>query len=116
VSARKRDSGEDAGESRVAAKRSHRKPRPEDLHNIRVNTKALRATMGWSQEQLGQFSGVGRSHVGRIEAGKWDVGISTLGALAETFKVRTADLLLPTDPKLAPGRPPGSKSKRTAPK
>ena len=39
----------------------------------------------WTQEELGNRSGIGRVHVVRIEQGKYDVRIDTLAAIADAF-------------------------------
>jgi len=65
-----------------------------------LNIRAFRHAAGWAQEELAHEAKLARSHIGALEHGQLDARISTLGALADAFKVRTADLLLhPPAPK-----------------
>ena len=48
----------------------------------------LRAKKGLSQVQLGELSGVGPSHIARIEMGRYSVGIDTLAKLGDTLGVK----------------------------
>ena len=57
----------------------------------------LRKLAGMSQEQLSERAGLQRTHVSRIEAGKYAVNIETLQAIAEALGM-TVDII---DPKLA---------------
>jgi transcriptional regulator with XRE-family HTH domain len=63
-----------------------------------LNIRAFRRAAGWAQEELAQEANLARSHIGALEHGQLDARISTLGALADAFKVRTADLLLQQPP------------------
>ena len=45
----------------------------------------LRAKKGFSQVELGELSGVGYSHIGRIELGKYSIGIDTLKKIADAL-------------------------------
>lgn len=47
----------------------------------------LRARRGWSQEELANATGFGRSFTSSIERGKKDVRLSTLLRLANIFNV-----------------------------
>jgi DNA-binding XRE family transcriptional regulator len=76
----------------------HKKPRAHDLETLSVNIRAFRHAAGWAQEELAQEADLARSHIGALEQERLDPRLSTLGALAEAFKVRTADLLLPASP------------------
>lgn len=58
---------------------------------------ALRKLAGMSQEQLAFRAGLQRSHVSRIEAGKYAVTIETIQAIAEALYM-TVDII---DTKLA---------------
>ena len=57
----------------------------------------LRKLAGMSQEQLSERAGLQRTHVSRIEAGKYAVTLETSQAIAEALGM-TVDLI---DPKLA---------------
>jgi transcriptional regulator with XRE-family HTH domain len=55
--------------------------------------KALRARRGMTQEQLAAKSGVGRSHLARLETGRQDPTLSTLERLARALGVKVGRLL-----------------------
>jgi len=57
----------------------------------------LRTMKKWSQEELARRAGLQRSHVSRIEAGKYAVTLETIQAIAEALGM-TVDII---DPKLA---------------
>jgi len=46
----------------------------------------LRKQAGISQEKLSELSGVGYSHIARIEQGKYSVGIDTLSKVGKVFR------------------------------
>ena len=48
----------------------------------------LRHAAGISQEKLAELSGVGSSHIARIEMGRYSVGIDTLAKIAQVFKLQ----------------------------
>lgn len=52
----------------------------------------LRKLYGFSQEQLSERAGLQRSHLSRIEAGKYAVNIETLQAIAEALYM-TVDII-----------------------
>jgi transcriptional regulator with XRE-family HTH domain len=53
---------------------------------------ALRKLAGMSQEQLALRAGLQRTHVSRIEAGKYAVTFETIQAIAEAFYM-TVDII-----------------------
>jgi transcriptional regulator with XRE-family HTH domain len=55
---------------------------------------ALRKLAGWSQEQLSERAGLQRTHISRIEAGKYAVTLETIQAIAEAFGM-TVDIIDP---------------------
>ena len=57
----------------------------------------LRKMAGLTQEQLADKAGLQRTHVGRIEAGKYAVTLEVVQAIAEALGM-TVDII---DPKLA---------------
>ena len=61
----------------------------------RVKSLCLMAEL--SQDELAQRAGLQRTHIGRIEGGKYAVNIETLQAIAEALGM-TVDII---DPKLA---------------
>ena len=48
----------------------------------------LRHAAGISQEKLAELSGVGSSHIARIEMSRYSVGIDTLAKIAQVFKMQ----------------------------
>ena len=63
--------------------------------------KALRLMADMSQEQLAERAGLQRSHIGRIEGGKYDVTLSVMQAIAEALGM-TVDIIDPSLQDLAP--------------
>ena len=63
---------------------------------IGLRVVALRKMRGWSQQELADRAGLQRTHVGRIEAGKYAVTLETIQAIAEALDM-TVDI---TDPRL----------------
>lgn len=64
---------------------------------IGARVLALRKLAGLSQEELAARSGLQRTHISRIEMGKYTVTLDTLQAIAEALGM-TVDII---DPKLA---------------
>jgi transcriptional regulator with XRE-family HTH domain len=58
-----------------------------------VRLKALRERRGMTQKQLAEKSGVGRSHLARLETGRQDPTLSTLERLAKALGVKVGRLL-----------------------
>lgn len=56
-----------------------------DRTRIGKQIAELRSKMGISQEKLSELSGVGSSHIARIEKGLYSVGIDTLSKIAGVF-------------------------------
>lgn len=54
----------------------------------------LRKMRGMTQEQLAEAAGIGRTHLNRIESGKYGVQIEVLQAVAEALHM-TVDLIDP---------------------
>ena len=69
----------------------------ETRTRIGQRVKALRLMAELSQDELAQRAGLQRTHIGRIEGGKYAVNIETLQAIAEALGM-TVDII---DPKLA---------------
>lgn len=63
----------------------------------------LRKLKGMTQEQLAQEAGLQRTHVNRIETGKYAVTIDVVQAIAQVFGM-TVDLIDPALQDLAPLR------------
>ena len=62
---------------------------------------ALRKLAGMSQEQLAERAGLQRTHVSRIEAGKYAVTLETIQAIAEALYM-TVDIIDTSLADLAP--------------
>ena len=70
------------------------KQQTRDRIGLRILT--LRKMRGWSQDELARRSGLQRTHISRIEQGKYAVTLETIQAIAEALGM-TVDLI---DPKL----------------
>lgn len=55
--------------------------------------RQFRLGRGMSQEELGFASGLHRNHIGGIERGERNIGLITIGKLAEALRVRPYQLL-----------------------
>jgi transcriptional regulator with XRE-family HTH domain len=66
------------------------KQKTRDRIGLRVMT--LRKLAGLTQEQLADKAGLQRTHVGRIEAGKYAVTLETIQAIAEALGM-TVDII-----------------------
>ena len=73
----------------------------ETRTRIGQRVKALRLMADLSQDELAQRAGLQRTHIGRIEGGKYAVNIETLQAIAEALG-RTVDINDPGLQDLAP--------------
>lgn len=71
------------------------KQQTRDRIGLRILT--LRKLAGLSQEELAGRAGLQRTHISRIEQGKYAVTLETVQAIAEAFGM-TVDII---DPKLA---------------
>lgn len=61
-------------------------------HRLGTCVRALRLVQGWSQERLGEASGLSYKFLGEVERGVANPSIDTLQALASAFKVDVTDL------------------------
>jgi transcriptional regulator with XRE-family HTH domain len=59
------------------------------------NTRRLRIRRGETQEVLGDRSGLGHAHIGRIERGLTNVSADSLDKLALALGVKLTDLFVP---------------------
>lgn len=73
----------------------------ETRTRIGQRVKALRLMAELSQDELAQRAGLQRTHIGRIEGGKYAVNIETLQAIAEALGM-TVDIIDPGLQDLAP--------------
>ncbi len=70
-------------------------------NRIGLRIYQLRMLKEWSQDELARRSGLQRSHISRIEAGKYAVTLETIQAIAEAFGM-TVDIVDPALAGLAP--------------
>ena len=68
---------------------------------IGLRIAALRKLAGLSQEQLAERAGLQRTHISRIEAGKYAVTLETVQAIAEALGM-TVDIIDTSLQDLAP--------------
>ncbi|MBQ8938356.1 MAG: helix-turn-helix transcriptional regulator [Bacteroidaceae bacterium] len=68
---------------------------------IGLRIMALRKLAGLTQEQLSERAGLQRSHVAKIERGKYAVTFETIQAIAEALSM-TVDIIDPRLSNLAP--------------
>lgn len=61
-------------------------------HNIRT----LRQARGWTQEVLGELSGVHRNQIGRLERGNTDISLTMLERVAAGLDVEPSILITDT--------------------
>lgn len=66
--------------------------RKEIRQRIGMRVAALRKHAGLSQEQLSEKAGLQRTHVSRIEKGRYSLNIETLQAIAEAIGM-TVDIV-----------------------
>ena len=59
---------------------------------IGLRVMALRKLKEWSQEELARRAGLQRTHISRIEAGKYAVTLETIQAIAEALGM-TVDIV-----------------------
>ena len=59
---------------------------------IGLRIASLRKLKEWSQDELARRAGLQRTHISRIEAGKYAVTLETIQAIAEAFGM-TLDII-----------------------
>lgn len=67
-----------------------------------ISVRTYRKQHGWSQEELGDRSGLHPSYIGQIERGTKKVSLITFKKLAQAFRIRACDLLDEKAPKVRP--------------
>ena len=60
---------------------------------VGLNVRRVRASKGWSQEELAFRSGLRRTYVSEVERGMRNPTVLVIGRLAATLEVHPADLL-----------------------
>ena len=68
---------------------------------IGLRIASLRKLTEWSQEELARRAGLQRTHISRIETGKYAVTLETIQAIAEALGM-TVDIIDPALTDLAP--------------
>ena len=63
------------------------------LRNFGDRIKKLRTNKGWSQETLGEKSGLHRTYIGSIERYERNISLLNIERLAKAFKIKSKDLL-----------------------
>lgn len=66
--------------------------RQQTRDRIGLRILTLRKMKGWSQEELALRAGLQRTHISRIEQGKYAVTLEVIQAIAEAFGM-TVDLI-----------------------
>jgi transcriptional regulator with XRE-family HTH domain len=75
--------------------------RQQTRDRIGLRIVALRKLRGWSQAELAERAGLGRTHISRIEAGRYAMTLETMQSLAEALGM-TVDIIDPALADLAP--------------
>ncbi|HAM35271.1 MAG TPA: hypothetical protein DEB40_06185 [Elusimicrobia bacterium] len=66
----------------------------QDIYRkVGIEVRALREQLGWTQEKLGEVSGLHPSFIGQIERGVKKASLQTLARLAEALGVAAGALL-----------------------
>jgi transcriptional regulator with XRE-family HTH domain len=60
---------------------------PELLQRIGRNIKALRVKTGFSQEELAKLLSLDKAYISRVESGKKNLTLNSLGRIAFALKV-----------------------------
>jgi transcriptional regulator with XRE-family HTH domain len=83
------------------------------LRYVAANTRRLRRKQGWTQEVLAERAGLEVRYVQQIEAGKTNMTLAILVALATALGVHPRVMLNEAEMKPAkPGRPPKQTGRR----
>lgn len=75
--------------------------RQQTLDRIGQRILTLRKLQGMTQDELATRAGIQRTHLGRIESGKYNVAFTTIQAIAEALGM-TVDMIDPSLANLAP--------------
>lgn len=75
--------------------------RQQTLDRIGQRILTLRKLQGMTQDELATRAGIQRTHLGRIESGKYNVAFTTIQAIAEALGM-TVDIIDPALQDLAP--------------
>lgn len=66
----------------------------EDIQKRIGNTiRELRSQAGFTQDVLAERAGLNRTHMGQIERGECNVTVQTLKLIADTLRLKIADLV-----------------------
>jgi transcriptional regulator with XRE-family HTH domain len=79
--------------SRVSVKED----KNSDLIKIGAAVRAKRLALEMSQEALADYSGIDRSHMGRIERGERNVSLLNILRVANALECKVSDLFIDAD-------------------
>lgn len=79
--------------SRVSVKED----KNSDLMKIGAAVRAKRLALEMSQEALADYSGIDRSHMGRIERGERNVSLLNILRVANALECKVSDLFIDAD-------------------
>jgi transcriptional regulator with XRE-family HTH domain len=66
---------------------------PSERKAFAENLTRLRRQRNWTQAELADASGVGQSHISRLEKGTWEPRLATIMSLAKALGVQPGELL-----------------------
>jgi transcriptional regulator with XRE-family HTH domain len=58
-----------------------------------IKIRALRTDNGWTQEKLGELTGLDRTYISDIERGVRNPSVKSLEKFAKAFAIKTSSLL-----------------------
>ena len=61
--------------------------------HVGANIRRLRIDAGFTQEVFAEKAGLNRAHMGEIERGESNITLQTLKLIADTLRVKIADLV-----------------------
>lgn len=69
----------------------------EDLVRFGASVRARRLELGLSQEALADFSGIDRSHMGKLERGERNLSFLNILRIAKAVQCKPSDLFVDAD-------------------
>ncbi len=63
------------------------------LFGVGLKVTELRGEKGWTQEELGHWSGLHRAYIGQVERGEKNIGVRNLEKIAKALGVEIQALL-----------------------
>jgi transcriptional regulator with XRE-family HTH domain len=64
---------------------------------LAYNVRKLRKSLGYSQDALGELTGLSRSYIGDVERARHNVGIGNLDVIAACLDVSVSELFEPVE-------------------